>query len=387
MRTPEHRQAQELDVVASLLFRQGKRAEARARFREAAAFEVKALESIPASKPKTRGIIGVSAAVLLYKSRQMIEAENLIYRLLSEPLIGVAYRQQLRELLEVVWDEQSLPSGMTYSGEEILVSLRGGSVGYGTAPLEMALSKSSEIRNLLFRATEWVRGDKFRHRGPVDDGVVDFVQARATQPSAGSYRFSIRLVEPEQLEMFGPEVVSAAVSAAAVSDAVFGLIRTIVEPSPIMRQQLLELVPDAEYRQALVKLVRNVAPSDGGLGEVEFSRVRRHEGQSEPEREAVQLRREVRQVITELVRQEEAPQVLEASEEKGVLRGILRALHLDEGWLVLSVGGGGKQRCETRENVLDDVVGPMVNRRVLIHGVWIRGRSRFQVIDIDFDDG
>jgi hypothetical protein len=361
--------------------------EARALFREAAELEVKVLASIPESKPRTRGIIGVSAVALLHKARQLTAAENLVYELLTERSMPVAYRAQLRELLEVIWDEQSLPVGMAYSGEEIIVSLRGGEVGYGTAPLEMALNKGTEVRNLIYRATEWLRGDEFRRRGPVKGEVAGFVQARATQPTAGSYRFSIKLVEPDQLEMFGEEVIGPTVSAAAVSDAVFGLVRTVATPGPAARQQLLELVPNSEYRQALVKLVRNVVPSDKGLGEVEFTRVRWGEGGGTPDRESVQLRKEVRQSISEIIRHDEVPQVVEPAEEKGVLRGTLRALHLDDDWLLIATTEGVRQRCETRGDVLDDVVGPMVNRAVVVRGVWTGGRTNFVVHDIELDAG
>jgi hypothetical protein len=44
------------------------------------------------------------------------------------------------------------------------------------------------------------------------------------------------------------------------------------------------------------------------------------------------------------------------------------------------------RRCETRDDVLADVVGPMVNKIVRVTGYWrsrANGRLRFQLEDID----
>jgi hypothetical protein len=60
-------------------------------------------------------------------------------------------------------------------------------------------------------------------------------------------------------------------------------------------------------------------------------------------------------------------------------------LHLDKRWLEIHLEGGGAQRCETPEDVLDDVVGPMVNKNVKIAGFWSRkrGNRRFFLDDIE----
>jgi len=60
-------------------------------------------------------------------------------------------------------------------------------------------------------------------------------------------------------------------------------------------------------------------------------------------------------------------------------------LHLDNKWLEIHLEGGGAQRCETPVDVLDDVVGPMVNKNVSITGYWSRkrGTRRFFLDDIE----
>ncbi|MCP3143878.1 hypothetical protein [Pyxidicoccus xibeiensis] len=288
---------------------------------------------------------------------------------------------KLRELLEVVWDERALPAGMEYSSNEIIVSLRGGSVGYGTAPLELALSKSAEIRSLLYRTAEWVRREPLRRGGLPKKEILSAVQARATQAVAGSYRFSIRLVEPAQMELFDKSEIEVE----NVADALFDVVRKVSDSSPNAAQELRTFVPDDGYRQALIKLVRNIVPSDKSLGEVELTRVHKSGTNDDPERESLLLHSGVRETISHVLRQELDANVNEQSDETEV-RGTLRALHLDQKWLAVVKDDGAEQRCVTHQDVLDDVVGPMVNRRVVVRGRWTGvARRKFLLSDIDLD--
>ena len=53
------------------------------------------------------------------------------------------------------------------------------------------------------------------------------------------------------------------------------------------------------------------------------------------------------------------------------LEGILRAVHLDQDWLEVTIVDGGEKHVKIWETgeVIDDVVGPMVNRRVTVDAV------------------
>jgi hypothetical protein len=367
----DHTLAERFAAEASLLLREGRREEARARYKDAAEHERRALGAIPPEKVRTRGIIAVSAASLLYKARLLEQAEQLLYGFLGDSSFHAEHRSQLRELLEVIWDERALPAGTSYSAEEIRVSLRGGTVGYGTAPLDLALGKSTEIKNLLYRTAEWLGKEPFRRRGLPSKSILETVHARATQPAAGSYRFAIRLAESGQEGR-----------AAGVTQCLFQFIRLATSAASASRQQLQQLVPDPDYRLALLKLVRNVTPSESELSEVELTRVyRADQVQAEEERQAVILDRESRYELSEFIQQESPPE-----EQREVeLTGTLRALNLDQHWLIVAADDGRSQRCEAKDDVLDDVVGPMVNRRVVVRGVWrhSRGRRKFYLRDIE----
>src|SRR3989442_15128576 len=86
---------------------------------------------------------------------------------------------ELRKLLEVVWDEKVLfDAGSQYSGEEILVSLRGGQVGWGTAPVDAVLHNIGGFNSLLYRVSEWTGNFGFRQRGLPPAEVLEAFQAR-----------------------------------------------------------------------------------------------------------------------------------------------------------------------------------------------------------------
>ena len=75
------------------------------------------------------------------------------------------------------------------------------------------------------------------------------------------------------------------------------------------------------------------------------------------------------------------------ADEVAEVRGTLRALHLDEDWLeVVAVEEGGPKAVRILEagEVLDDVVGPMVNHRVVVTAVRRKGRLLYR--DIESDD-
>ena len=55
----------------------------------------------------------------------------------------------------------------------------------------------------------------------------------------------------------------------------------------------------------------------------------------------------------------------EVSQEVVELRGSLRAVHLDEDWLEVIVNGNAV-RVKGLEDAVDDVIGPMVNRSVVV---------------------
>jgi hypothetical protein len=66
------------------------------------------------------------------------------------------------------------------------------------------------------------------------------------------------------------------------------------------------------------------------------------------------------------------------------LRGILRAVHLDKDWLEITSDGQHIKITEVGETV-DDVVGPMVNRAVVVQAIK-KADGRRTLVDIQAED-
>lgn len=376
MALSSHDQAQELSARAELAHRAGDRTVARHLFREAADLEAAALQALPSDKRRSRGILAVSYSALLFKAADYDRAESEICTLLASGL-EKRHHEQLRELLQVTWEEQQLArESMQYSGDEILVALRGGQIGVGTAPADVAVHFMNAMNLLAYRAAELEAGLELRRSGPPSHEIQDVLQARATQPAAGSYRFSLRFVEPAQGVLFPDALLFRPPSPKRVSAVVVQVLRALERDNT---EALEEVVPRVDYRLALVRLARNVMPAGSALTEVEVRTA------SDTPADAVYLRPDQRRKASEAINAMSPPSEGSESEQK-TLVGILRGLSLDNTWLEIRTEEGG-QKVRTNPNELDDVVGPMVNRKVAARVPYPTsrkaGRATPRLVDIE----
>jgi hypothetical protein len=119
----------------------------------------------------------------------------------------------------------------------------------------------------------------------------------------------------------------------------------------------VQAIPREEYRLPLARLARNVVPAGDALSEVEIRTA------NETSAEAVYLRPDVRRNVNEAIRILSPPPA-EPESSQETIKGILRAVDLDRSWLQIVPDEGEPVRALTSPNELDDVIGPMVNRRV-----------------------
>ena len=61
---------------------------------------------------------------------------------------------------------------------------------------------------------------------------------------------------------------------------------------------------------------------------------------------------------------------------------MLRAVHLDRDWLELAVGNELVRVIAVGEEV-DDVIGPLVNRSVIVHATVVGGKRKFLDIEAE----
>jgi len=370
MPSEKHREAEELSVAAAKEMAEGRLDDALKLYARAAELERAALEAIPAEKSRTRSILSVSVASLLYKAQMFEEAEIAIFRsLASQELLSWA-DLQLRELLQVVADERILAAELAsrYSGESITVALRGGEIGRGTGPLDLILEKASGFRSLLYRFAEWIGEYPIRFRGNPPKELQKLVQARATEPAIGSYRLEIRLTEPIQPDLFE----SSRVQPEAISDTLFQFMDSLTAGDSA---QLEQLIPQNDYRKALLQLTGTVTPRGRRIDEIAI--YRKHHGKLQKVSLTEALPPRIREYTPTEPKHPEA--------ERVEIRGVLRALHLDKAWLELVLPDEKHEKCYTVPDMLDDVVGPMVNREVVARGPMIAKRhvTRLLVEEIE----
>ena len=115
MSSREHQQAQELAAQAGLLADGGRWSEGIPLYEKAAQLESQALDRLPAGRPRTRGVLGVSVASLLYKARRLDEAEAAIQTLLSRPDVSPAARRELQAILQAIGEGRA-GNGQGYCG-------------------------------------------------------------------------------------------------------------------------------------------------------------------------------------------------------------------------------------------------------------------------------
>jgi hypothetical protein len=359
-----HAKAQRAAAEAEQALQARKVLVARRLYGVAAVLQREALDAVPPDKLRTRAIMGVSLGALLVKAEQFDDAEQAICSLLGERDLPAFASVELRELLEVTWEERAMKAAnVRYTGDEIQVSLRGGVIGRGTAPADEAVHFIQTSNALVTRITEWKAGRTFRQKGQAAPDIKELVESRATQPIASSYRFSIKLVAPRQGNLFK----QAAPKPGQIADAVMDIVRHVADGR---LEELTRFIPDKKYRVAILKLARNVVPSggSGSVGAVDMSRP------GAPALEKVQLVSGARAALGRTIRSETED---ERRGEVVEVKGTLRALDLDKKTLAIDRSGQARQQLSIRRDAaLDDVLGPLVNRRVVARGV-----RRGQVIE------
>ena len=157
---------------------------------------------------------------------------------------------------------------------------------------------------------------------------------------------------------------------AVIADQFLKILRATAEAP---NEALPDIVLDEDYRRTFLNLTRNLAPTGKTFEQIE---IRSAEGAT-PITLVPAVRSSIRQAIQRARRAK-----TEVTEFREVtLHGVLRAVHLDEDWLEVTVGKEHIKIVEAGE-AIDDVIGPMVNRPVIIE-IVIDHRNRRLFRDIE----
>lgn len=360
-----HSESERFAIEAQLAFRARNIQQAMDLYRSAAESERKALDQLDASKVRTRGITAVSAVALWFKAGEYVPAEQLAHLMLADPSIPSFAREDLRNLVQAIWTESSKrKAGVAFIPGQVMVSVKGGEVVTGGAPLDLIVDKVQTIQSMFYRTIEFINGVSHRRMGRPTKALQDACRPWLFQSAPGSYQFSVAIQKPSQPDFFKqdiePERIAQhfleIVSASSSDDSV----------------QLEQLVPDENYRSTFLKLARNLAPTGKTFDRIELWA----SGEVRP----VSLGIESRGNINQQLRKK--PGLSEKTDEVPEdLRGTLRAVHLDKDWLDVVVDGESVH-VEGLQDTVDDVIGPMVNRSVVVR-VIRKSKAKFRFVDIE----
>ena len=351
--------------------RRGDEALANSLFEDAAKAELLALTYLIASeKPRTFGVTAVSAAALLYKAEQRKEAEQFAHSMLGQPGLPDFATDQLREILQSIWNEQAQASaGVRFVPGQVTVSVDGGEVVKGGAPLDLVVERVQTIQAIFYRTAEFLKNLPLRRRGPATKPIQDLCRPWLFQSVPGSYQFTVAIQGPAQGDMFAegepePRLVAStfmAILEGAASDP---------------ETNLPKVVPDAAYRETFLKLARNLAPTGRSFSQLEL--------RSSSARAPVVLTQDSRKSMTNAIRGGEFQPPKDSQTTEVTLRGILRAVDLEKDWLQVYVSGAPVKISGVGETV-DDVIGPMVNHSVLVQ-VLRDSKGAYSFRDIELED-
>ena len=363
-----HERSERLASQAQVAAREGRRDEAQALYARAADAEENAVADLDPSKARTLGISAVSAVSLHYKANQLARAESVAVRWLGFETLPAFARDQLRLLLQSIWSEQVRDDARArFAPGQVLVSVQGGEIVAGGAPLDLIADKVKTVQSIFYRTAEFIGGLEHRRRGAPSREIQDSCRPWLFQTAPGSYQFAVAIQEEYQPDMFGPGLPSPR----DVADCFLRILRVGIEDP---EEGLAEIVPPSDYRRTFLKLTRNLAPDGKSCDRLDI--------RSPAESQAVSLDPDVRRNLGRIIRKAGQEQEAQAQRREESLHGVLRALHLDQDWIELTVGDEHLRIISVGEEA-DDVLGPLVNKPVVVY-VSIAGEKR-KFLDIESD--
>ena len=368
-----HSLSERLAVEAGSARRVGDTQRAEALYRDAAAAEDSAFAELPSEKHRTRGVTAVSSVALWYKGQDYNAAERLAHRHLAAGELPSFAIAQLRELLHFIWAAQTAGrAGVRFVPGDVLVAVKGGQVIHGGAPLDLIVRKVEGIQAILFRTVEMLLQRPFRRHGGPEADILSMFRPWLFQAPAGSYQFAVRVQEPEQRDLWEAERPQLE----RVTATFFGVLRaSATDPEA----DLASIVPNSQYREAFLTLSRNLAPTGKTFERLE---VRDAGAPAEP---GALFRPDTRQQINAALRRMKPPRPTTTTDEPITIRGVLRGVHLDQDWLEVATTETPSRhiRVDEASEALDDVVGPMVNRRVVVTSVRRGQKHLYRDIEMD----
>jgi hypothetical protein len=369
--TKLHAESERLAAEGEEASRRGEHVHARSLYAQAAEAEARGLDFVDPGKRRTAGICSVSTVSLWFKAQEYVLAQQTAYKWLSKGWLPEFAVDQLKSLLQETWNEAArAKAGLKFLPGQINVSVSGGEVIAGGAPLDLVVNKVQTVQSYFYRTVEYLKGLPLRKRGFPDHEIQEMCRPWLFQSSAGSYQFAVAIQDPRQLELklFEEERPKAV----EVAQKLLAILRASIEDPA---ELFAALVPEEDYRATFLRLTRNLAPTGKTFAQMEV--------RSLEEPHPITLGPSARKAISKALRSQRPKEDEQAEAKPEAVRGILRALDLERDWLEVIVGDQQVRVHRVGETV-DDVIGPMVNRPVVVDTVRdLKGRYSFRDIELD----
>jgi hypothetical protein len=195
------------------------------------------------------------------------EAEKLICTaLIGRPPAEIA--EELRDLLEQVNFQRHLElRGIALHETEVQMSISGNAVGFGIAPVEAFINRVQDAEKLLYRTAERLRKLPFRVAGRITSSIRESVELYATVPRAGSFAVSFRVGRSTQMALPG---VAPSLGEETIDD----MLECMELFNKGEEEKLKAKIPEEDYYNNFVGLVKNLAPDGKEVNLVGFTTLR-----------------------------------------------------------------------------------------------------------------
>lgn len=144
-----------------------------------------------------------------------------------------------------------------------MISVSGGLVVPGGAPLDLIHRKVDEVKNLFYRIIEMQLDLPFRKSGAPKSEIQEQFCPWLFQAAASSYQFAVRIQKPAQFKMFP----SKQPKIEEVTGKFFEVLEASAKES---HDELIKIIPNKDYRDSFLKLTRNLAPTGKSFEKLEI---------------------------------------------------------------------------------------------------------------------
>jgi hypothetical protein len=360
-----HRRAEALMGEADRAEAGGDLETAKRSYIEAGRAEAQAFREIALDRLRTRGVVAVSSVALFRKGGDVASAIRQAHGLLSEEALTPESRVEIETMLDEMRTEAIAALSPISDGH--LWALRGGRVGFGVARMDTVTLKIEQIQRFMWRLFEMLAGRHFRTTESVPEDVRAAVDLLVGQPVAGSFAFNVRVGE-YQLTLDG----GGSPTVQELNDSVGAILRAAGDEDP---GPMEALVPDRQYRDFLLAMIRNMSPDGREVAEIAVQKL----GAAEPPAMLTPVTRAaIRRRLAHKRPRRAEPQEVE-------LRDVLRVIDLNQRKIALGPLER-EQPCRVPDDIgLVDLIRGLEDRPVRVRGHW-QGRQ-FVVHDIEPDYG